>query len=117
MKGDVLFFFEKHMDMLPVYEILESRILNEIENVRIKVQKSQITFYNKHLFACVSFMRVRKKKDCPPDYIVVTFGLSHKMESSRIEFGIAKFSSAGLQTVTLTANRKTTDSIMNKCFI
>ena len=85
MNGDILFFFDEHLEMLPVYERLESRILNEIENVRIKVQKSQITFYNKHLFACVSFMRVRRKKDCPPDYIVVTFGLCHKMESPRID--------------------------------
>ena len=85
MNGDVLFFFEKHKDMLPVYEALEDRILNEIENVRIKVQKTQITFYNRYLFACVSFMRVRKKKDCPSDYMVVTFGLSHKAEPPRID--------------------------------
>lgn len=85
MNADSLFFFDKHMDAVPLYETLEKRILKEIENVRIKVQKSQISFYNKHLFACVSFAKVRKKKDCPASYIVVTFGLDHKLESSRIE--------------------------------
>lgn len=73
------------MGALPLYEKLEERIVSEIDNVRIKVQKSQISFYNKHLFACVSFARVRKKKDCPEDYIVVTFGLEHKAESPRID--------------------------------
>lgn len=80
-----LAFFDKHMDAVPLYEALENRILKEIENVRIKFQKSQISFYNKHLFACVSFARIRKKKDCPASYIVVTFGLDHKLESPRVE--------------------------------
>ena len=85
MNEDILFFFDKHMDALPLYEEFESRVMREIENVRIKVQKSQISFYNKHLFTCVSFARVRKKKDCPSSYIVVTIGLSHRLESPRIE--------------------------------
>ena len=85
MNTDTLLFFEGHMDALSLYEELEKRILNEIENVYIKVQKSQISFYNKHMFACVSFARVRKKKDCPKNYIVVTFGLDHRAESARID--------------------------------
>lgn len=85
MTDDILLFFDKHMDALPLYEAFEERVLREIENVRVKVQKSQISFYNRHLFACVSFARVRKKKDCPAVYIVVTFGLDKKVESPRIE--------------------------------
>ena len=85
MDADTLLFFEEHMGAFPLYEKLEERILSEIDNVRIKTQKSQISFYNKHLFACISFARVRKKKDCPKNYIVVTFGLEHKAESSRID--------------------------------
>ena len=85
MDTDTLFFFEGHTDALPLYEKLEKRILNEMNDVRIKVQKSQISFYNRHLFACVSFMRVRKKKDCPESYIVITVGLGHKVESPRID--------------------------------
>ena len=85
MNADVLFFFDRHMEALPLYEALEARILSELGPVRVKVQKSQISFYNKHLFACVSFARIRKKKDCPEHYIVVTFGLDHRAESPRIE--------------------------------
>ena len=82
---DTLLFFEGHMAALTLYEKLAKRVLSEVDNVRIKVQKSQISFYNKHMFACVSFARVRKKKDCPENYIVVTFGLKHKVESPRID--------------------------------
>ena len=85
MNTDTLLFFEGHLDALPLYENLDERIVSEIDDVRIKVQKSQISFYNKHMFACVSFARVRKKKDCPESYIVVTLGLEHKAESSRID--------------------------------
>ena len=65
MTEDILFFFDKHMDALPLYEAFEQRVMNEIENVRIKVQKTQVSFYNKHLFACVSFARIRKKRIAP----------------------------------------------------
>lgn len=85
MTEDILFFFDKRKDALPLYETLESRIFREIENVRVKVQKSQISFYNRHLFAYVSFAGLRKKKDCPESYIVVTFGLDKRVESPRIE--------------------------------
>ena len=85
MDGDRLRFFDGHMEAFPLYEAFEGRVMDEIADVRIKVQKSQLSFYNRHLFACVSFARVRKKKDCPKAYIVVTFGLGHKVESPRID--------------------------------
>lgn len=85
MHQDILFFFEKHMDALPLYEKLEEQILDTLENVQIKIQKTQISFCNRHMFACVSFARVRKKKDCPPVYLVVTFGLDHPVDSPRID--------------------------------
>ena len=85
MNNDILLFFGNHMDALPLYEAFESRVMREIENVRIKVQKTQISFYNKHLFACVSFTRVRKKKNFTSPYIVVTIGLNHSLESPRVE--------------------------------
>ncbi len=85
MNEDILFFFNQHMEALPLYEALEELVMKEIGNVRITVRKSQISFYNKHLFACVSFMGVRKKKDCPEAWIVVTLGLNRRLDSSRIE--------------------------------
>ena len=85
LSSDKVYFFDQHMDSLPLYEAFESSVRKEIMDIRIKVQNTQISFYNRHLFACVSFARVRKKKDCPDSYIVITFGLNHKLESPRIE--------------------------------
>ena len=84
MDWDTLHFFELQKEALPLHEALEARILDEIPDVRIKVQKSQISFYNRHLFGCISFLRVKKKKEMPPCYIVVTVGLARKLESPRV---------------------------------
>lgn len=91
MNNDILFFFDNHMDALPLYETFESRVMKEIENVRIKVQKTQISFYNKHLFACVSFARIRKKKDLPSPYVVITIGLNHRLASPRVEIAVEPY--------------------------
>ena len=55
-----------------------------MDGVRIKVQKSQITFYNRRLFACASFARVRRKAELPPCWLVVTVGLARRLDSPRV---------------------------------
>ena len=110
MDFDTLHFFElqKHPDAVPFYEALETRILAEIPDVRIKVQKSQITFYNKHLFACVSYARVRKKAQLSPCYIVVTVGLARRVESPRIAVATEPYPAAGPTTSWCRALRRST---------
>lgn len=85
MNVDVLRFFDQNPEALSLYETFEKRVLEETGEIEIKVQKTQISFYHKHMFACVSFAKVRKAKERPETYIVVTFGLSHKVESPRID--------------------------------
>lgn len=85
MNQDILFFFDKHPEALPLYEKLEEQLLSKWEDIQIKVQKTQISFYQKRMFACVSFAKVRKSSLCPPTFITVTFGLEHKVDSPRID--------------------------------
>ena len=87
MDLDTLQWFEaqKHPDALPLYEALEERVRAAVPDLRIKVQKSQITFYNKHLFGCVSYIRVRKKAELPPCWLVLTLGLARRLESPRVD--------------------------------
>lgn len=47
------------------------------------MQKSQISYYNRRLYACVSFLKVKKKAELPEDYFVLTPGLSAPLESDR----------------------------------
>lgn len=85
MNSDLLFFFDQKPDALALYAVFEKKLLSEIDNVTVKVQKTQISFSVRHNFACVSFAPVRKAKERPSGYIVITFGLGHRVQSSRID--------------------------------
>ena len=83
MDADTLMFFEQQPDALPLYEAFSEAVLKRYPDTKIKVQKSQISFSNRHIFACVSFLRVKKKKELPHPYLIVTLGLSYPLESPR----------------------------------
>lgn len=85
MEQDVLFFFQKHPEALPIYRAFEERVLAELEGVSIKVQKTQITFSNRRVFAAVSFLPARRAKDRPDPYITVTLGLHRRLDSPRVD--------------------------------
>ena len=85
ISGDELFFFDKKPAALPLYEAFAERLLAEIDDVTIKVRKTQISFSNKYNFAFVSLLPARKAKARPETWITVTFGLRYKKESPRIE--------------------------------
>lgn len=83
-KIDTLRFFDQKPYAYSLYQRFRDRVLAEIGEASIKVQKTQITFSNRRVFACVSQMRVRKKRELPEEYIVVTFGLNHPVDAARI---------------------------------
>lgn len=112
MNSEILFFFDSHMSALPLYEELERRIMAEIENVRIRVQKTQISFYNRNMFACVSFARVRKKKDCPEACIVVTMGLPTRLESSRVEIATEPYPNRWTHHLLISSLEEIDDELM-----
>ena len=85
MNADILFFFNDHMDALPLYDRLEGLILEQIPDVKIKVSKTQISFSNKRSFTFVSFNPCRRAKERPNVWMTVTFGLSYQKDSPRID--------------------------------
>ena len=85
MDAEILYFFNKHMDALPLYQRLEALILEQIPDVRIKVSKTQIGFFNKRGFAFVSFNPCRRAKDRPETWMTVTFGLAFRVDDPRID--------------------------------
>ena len=57
MDTATLSFFEQQPEALPLYEAFAGAVMDQYPDTRIKVQKSQISFSNRYLFACVSFAR------------------------------------------------------------
>ena len=112
MDEQILQFFDRYPDAIPLYEKFEKCVEDLVPEVRIKVQKTQISFYNRHMFACVSFARVRKKRDCPDCYIVVTFGLKHRAESPRIDIATEPYPNRWTHHVLISEPDEIDDELM-----
>ena len=82
---DELLFFDIHPDALPLYEAFREAVIGKVPDTRIEVKKTQISFFNRRMFAAVSFAPVRKAKERPNPFLTITFGLSYRKESSRID--------------------------------
>lgn len=80
---DTLLFFEGHHNAWGLYQVLEETLYASFPHVNKRVQKTQITFYNRHVFACVSFARVKRKAELPDGYLVITLGLPAPLQSGR----------------------------------
>ena len=81
---ETLLFFEKQLAALPIYECFAERLYERFPDTKRRVQKTQITFSNRYVFACISFQRVKRKAELPDPYLVVTLGLPFPLESDRV---------------------------------
>ena len=81
---DIILFFDQHQTLLPLYEAFAGKMAERFPDTKTKVQKTQITFSNRHVYACISFLRAKKKAELPVSYFVLTLGLPYPLESRRV---------------------------------
>lgn len=62
-------FFSGHEEALPLYATLMQQAEDVLPEFGIHVQKTQITLLNRHVFACVSPLAVRRKARIPQSSI------------------------------------------------
>ena len=84
LDADTLRFFDGHEAALPLHEAFEQHLYERFPEANRRVQKTQITFFNRHVFACVSFQRVKRKAELPDPFLVVTLGLAYPLDSPRV---------------------------------
>ena len=84
LQGDELIFFNEHPAAVPLYEAFAGELLRRFPDTSMRIQKSQITFSNRHVYAYVSFARVKKKAELPVPWLVVTLGLPYPLNSDRV---------------------------------
>ena len=80
---DTLLFFNAHAAALPLFEALEKTLFERFPEAQKRVQKTQITYYHKHVFACVSFARVRRKAPRPRSQLTPCFSTGSISQTSR----------------------------------
>ena len=81
---DTLLFFDTHREALPLFEALEASLFARFPKAQKRVQKTQISYYHRHVFACVSFARVRRKAELPESWLTLTLGLPYPLDSKRV---------------------------------
>ena len=81
---DIILFFDQHQALLPLYDAFVGKMAERFPDTKTKVQKTQITFSNRHVYACISFLRAKKKAELPVSYFVLTLGLPYPLESGRV---------------------------------
>ena len=91
MTIDELLFFDSHQDTLALYEAFREAVLAKVPETRIEIKKTQISFFNRRMFAALSFAPVRKAKDRPKSFLTITFGLAYRKESDRIDAAVEAY--------------------------
>ena len=101
-ESDLLFFFDGKPLELGLYEALFARMEAAFPQASVKVQKSQISFYQRHLFAAAS-LPVRRKKTWPEHCLVVTVGLHRRLDSPRVAVAVEPYPGRWTHHILLTA--------------
>ena len=86
-----LLFFDSKPDALALYEAFREAVLEKVPDARIEIKKTQISFFDRRMFAAVSFAPVRKAKDRPKPFLTITFGLAYRKESGRINVAVEAY--------------------------
>ena len=89
-EGDILRYFSGKPLEQALYETLFENLERLLPEAAVKVQKSQISFYGRHLFAAAS-VPVRRKKSWPEHCLLVTFGLPSRLEDPRIAVAVEPY--------------------------
>ena len=100
-EADLLFFFDGRPTELELYRALFSRVDAMFPQGSVKIQKSQISFYGRHLFAAAS-LPVRRRRDWPRTCLVVTIGLARRLPPPRAAVSVEPYPGRWTNHVLLT---------------
>lgn len=113
MTADELFFFNGKESALPLYAAFRSSVIDNLPDTRIEAKKTQISFFNRHLFAAVSFTPVRKAKDRSDPFLTITFGLPYRKESPRIDAAVEPYPHRWTHHVMIGAAEEIDDELLS----
>ena len=109
-ESDVLAYFDGRPGELALYEAFFRRMCAQFPACSVKVQKSQISFYHRRLFAAAS-LPVRRKRSWPKTCILVTFGLSHRLDSPRVAVAVEPYANRWTHHVVVSSPEQLDDAL------
>lgn len=88
---DPVFEQAERTTLLPLYALLRQALRARCNPVEIRVQRTQISFYNRRLFGAVSFLPARRGLGRRTPYFTVTFGLGYRLDSPRVDAAVEAY--------------------------
>ena len=83
LPAEELIFWDAYPQLVPLYDALRQALYARFPDLSVKVGKTQISFYGRHMFAAVS-APVRRKKGWPKEFILLTLGMPRRLSSPRV---------------------------------
>lgn len=105
---DLLQFFAGRPEALPLYHSLYAAMEQAFPDASLKVQKTQISFYGRHLFAAVSLPR---RKGEPG--LVLTIGLCCRLESPRVSVAVEPYPNRWTHHIPLTGTKQIDEELLS----
>lgn len=114
--ADELFFFDTKLDALPLYEEFREAVIKRRPDVRIEIKKTQISFFNRRMFAAISFTPVRKAQERPDPFLTITFGLPYRIDSPRIDIATEPYPNRWAHHVMIGTSEEIDDELLSWIF-
>lgn len=112
MNGDGLLFFDKSPGAIPLYAAFDEALEVRFGPQEPRIQKTQITYGNPKVYACVSVTK-GKKKGWPENGILVTFGLGRRLDLPRIAAAVEPYPGRWTHHVVVGAPGEIDGELMN----
>lgn len=106
-QSDIRMFFDGRPSELLLYEALFRRMEADFPQASVKVQKSQVSFYGRHLFAMVSLPK--RKRDAG---ILVSLGLPCRLESPRVAVSVEPYPNRWTHHIPVTAEEQLDEELL-----
>lgn len=110
-QADLWAYFDGRPQELALYQALFACMDKAFPQMSLKVQKSQISFYGRHLFAAAS-LPVRRRKGWPPRCLLLTFGLGERLSSPRIAVAVEPYPGRWTHHLVLSQPQQLDDEVL-----
>lgn len=108
---EIASFFSKMPEVIPLYERIEGKILDEFEDAKIEIRKTQIAFKSKRGFVYI-WLPVRNMKNRPEYYLLLSISLNKRIDSPRITESVETYKNRWIHHLVIEKSEELNDELM-----